>query len=90
MYIMEEDKRSNHRRYPGRPLGNTKERIFRVALDLFSTKGYTDVGTRDIAAALNVKTPSLYNHYESKEAILDAIYQYFYDHYKIDRTATEF
>lgn len=40
------------------------------ALALFAGKGYANVGMRELAAALGIACGSLYNHIESKEALL--------------------
>ncbi len=50
-----------------------KEEIIRVAAKLFKEKGYSAVTMRDIAKAMGIKAASLYNHINSKQAILDAI-----------------
>jgi len=55
----------------------TKERIFDVSLDLFSEKGYDGVSVREIAREVGIRESSIYNHYKNKEAILDAIIDYF-------------
>lgn len=55
----------------------TKERIFDVALDLFSEKGFNAVSVRKIAQEVGIRESSIYNHYKNKEAILDAIIDYF-------------
>jgi len=55
----------------------TKERIFDVSLDLFSQKGFDAVSVREIAREVGIRESSIYNHYKSKEAILDAIIDYF-------------
>lgn len=47
-----------------------KEEIIEVAALLFKEKGYSAVSMRDIAAKLNMKAASLYNHIHSKEEIL--------------------
>jgi AcrR family transcriptional regulator len=44
--------------------------IITRALGLFSKMGYEATSMREIAAAVGVKPPSLYNHYRAKEAIL--------------------
>ncbi len=56
---------------------NTKEKIFDVALDLFSKKGYDSVSLREIAEEVGIKKSSIYSHYPSKEAILVDIFEYF-------------
>ena len=52
---------------------DTRERILEQALELFSEKGYDSVSVGEIARAVGIKAPSLYNHFPSKRAILDAI-----------------
>ena len=52
---------------------DTKQRILACALELFSERGYDAVGVGEIAAAVGIRAPSLYNHYPSKRAIFDAI-----------------
>lgn len=56
---------------------NTKEKIFEVAIDLFSKKGYDGVSIREIAKNVGIKESSIYNHYSSKKSILDSILNYF-------------
>ncbi len=52
---------------------NTKERILKESLRLFSTFGYNAVGVEMIAAAVKVTPPSLYKHFKGKQEILDEI-----------------
>lgn len=56
---------------------NTKEKIFDVSIDLFSKKGFDAVSVREIAREVGIRESSIYNHYKNKEAILDAIMDYF-------------
>jgi len=51
----------------------TKQRILTEALNLFSVKGYEPVTVAEIADAVGIKAPSLYNHYKSKQDIFYAI-----------------
>jgi AcrR family transcriptional regulator len=64
---------------PARPRGATptKQRIFETAVELFSREGYSAVSVRDLTRAVGIKESSLYNHFASKEGILEAIYQHF-------------
>ncbi len=55
----------------------TKEKIFDASVDLFSKKGFSDVSVREIAKEAGIREGSIYNHYKNKEAILDAIINYF-------------
>lgn len=52
---------------------DTKQKILEKALELFSAYGYDSVSVGEIAKAVGIKAPSLYNHYPSKQAIFDAI-----------------
>ncbi len=52
---------------------DTKEKILEKALELFSAQGYDSVSVGQIAKAVGIRPPSLYNHYPSKQAIFDAI-----------------
>ena len=52
---------------------DTRQRILEKALELFSTQGYDSVSVGEIAKAVGIKAPSLYNHFPSKRAIFDAI-----------------
>lgn len=49
---------------------DTKQRILEKSLELFSAKGYDAVSVGEIAKAVGIKAPSLYNHFPSKQAIL--------------------
>ena len=50
--------------------GSKKDVITQKASALFRKKGFTATSMRDIAEAIGVEAPSLYNHIESKNAIL--------------------
>ena len=52
---------------------DTKQRILDKALELFSAQGYDAVSMGQIAAAVGIKAPSLYNHFPGKQAIFDAL-----------------
>lgn len=51
----------------------TKERILDAALKSFAENGYKGTNLRDLAAGLGLSKSALYKHYESKEAIWDAL-----------------
>lgn len=59
---------------------NTKERIWREALGLFSQRGYEGVSVRDIAAAVGVRESALYRHYQNKQEIYDHILMQYEEH----------
>ena len=52
---------------------DTKAKILEKALELFSENGYDAVSVDQIAKAVGIKAPSLYNHFPGKRAIFDAI-----------------
>ena len=52
---------------------DTKQRILDEALALFAARGYDPVSVDEIAKAVGIKAPSLYNHFPSKQAIFEAI-----------------
>ncbi len=51
----------------------TKERILKESMSLFSIYGFDSVSVRRIAEEVGVKNSALYKHFESKQAIFDAI-----------------
>lgn len=56
---------------------DTKERIFAAALDLFAEKGMDAVSVRDIVRRVGISTAAFYNHFESKDQLLRAVYDYY-------------
>jgi len=52
---------------------DTKEKILTAALDLFSQKGYEGTNIRELSASLGLVKSGIYKHFESKEAIWDAL-----------------
>ena len=63
---------------------DTRKKILAKALELFSQRGYDAVSVGDIAAAVGVKAPSLYNHFSGKRAIFDAIVEAAAEQYEQD------
>ena len=53
--------------------GDTKERILKIALELFAEKGYLGTSMSDIANRLGITKGALYKHYTGKQEILDSI-----------------
>ena len=51
----------------------TKDKILKVSLKLFSTKGYKATTVRDIAGVMGIKQSALYNHFKNKDAILETL-----------------
>ena len=64
---------------------DTKERILEAALEMFSQKGYAGTNIRELSASLGLVKSGVYKHYESKEAIwnalLDQMIAYYADHF---------
>ena len=52
---------------------DTKQRILAAALDMFSQFGYTGTNIRELTASLGLAKSGMYKHFESKEAIWDAL-----------------
>lgn len=52
---------------------STKDRILDEALVLFAEKGYKGTNLRELAARLSLSKSALYKHYDSKEAIWNAL-----------------
>jgi AcrR family transcriptional regulator len=52
---------------------STRDRIFQEATKLFSREGYHAVSIRNIATEVGIKQSSIYNHFGSKEDILNEI-----------------
>ena len=51
----------------------TKKEIFRAALDLFSRNGFAGTSIRMIAREVGIRESSIYNHFKSKEEILQSL-----------------
>ena len=64
---------------------NTKERILAVALEMFSQNGYAGTNIRELSASLGLVKSGVYKHFESKEAIwnalLDQMIAYYGEHF---------
>ena len=61
--------------------GNTKQEILEAALELFSVQGFEATSISQIASAVGIRKASLYSHFESKQAILDALVRDVLDQY---------
>ena len=64
---------------------DTKEKILEAALEMFSQNGYAGTNIRELSASLGLVKSGVYKHYESKEAIwnalLDQMIAYYSDHF---------
>lgn len=52
---------------------DTRERIQRVALDLFTERGYDRTTLQEVAERLEITRPALYYHFRTKEDILTSV-----------------
>ena len=52
---------------------DTRERILAAALEMFSQKGYAGTNIRELSASLGLVKSAVYKHFESKEAIWNAL-----------------
>lgn len=51
----------------------TRQAILDAALDLFAQKGYFGTSLRDVASTVGVRESALYNYFDSKDALFDAL-----------------
>ena len=60
----------------------TKSKILDEALVMFAENGYNGTNLRDLAAKLGLSKSALYKHYESKEAIWNALLDRMIEYYE--------
>ena len=53
--------------------GNTKQELLKASLELFSVQGFEATSISQIADAVGIRKASLYSHFDSKQAIMNAI-----------------
>ena len=58
------------------PRPSQKDKILQAALECFAQQGYDATRIRDIASRAEVSEAALYRHYESKEAVAQALFAY--------------
>src|SRR5690242_17679722 len=63
---------------PRRPM-LSRALIIETALEIIDREGLDALSTRRLATELAVRAPSLYNHFATKEEILDAVGDYIFD-----------
>lgn len=57
----------------------TKQRMLHEAARLFAERGYDAVSVREIVEASDVKKPTLYYHFDSKEGLATELFKSFFD-----------
>jgi AcrR family transcriptional regulator len=55
----------------------TKEKIFHNAIRQFMQNGYENVSIKDIAEASKIQASAVYNHFKSKQCLLDTMYEFY-------------
>jgi AcrR family transcriptional regulator len=54
-----------------------QQEIVRMAMDIVSTEGLSNLTTKNLAKRMGVSEPALYRHFENKVAILAGVLEYF-------------
>lgn len=54
----------------------TRDRLLKAAIQVFSTEGYVGATTREIARVADVSEVTLFRHFQSKEQLLNAVAQH--------------
>jgi AcrR family transcriptional regulator len=59
-----------------RAASETRDRLLKAAIEVFSTAGYVGATTREIARVAEVSEVTLFRHFQSKEQLLNAVAQH--------------
>lgn len=59
-----------------RGAAETRDRLLKAAIEVFSTEGYVGATTREIARVADVSEVTLFRHFQSKEQLLSAVAQH--------------
>ncbi|MDR1587424.1 MAG: TetR/AcrR family transcriptional regulator [Treponema sp.] len=59
----------------------TKNEIIKAALKVWGREFYLNTSLTQVARELGVSKPALYRHFKNKQALLDAMYEYFMNDY---------
>lgn len=70
-------------------LTGTKKEIFESAIELFSLYSFETVSLKNIADAIGKRQGGIYNHFSSKQELLDTIYDFFCEHFFDNRLSFE-
>ena len=68
----------------------TKKNIFNNSIKLFTQKGFENVSINDIADSVGIRQSAVYNHFASKQEILDTIYGFYYHHWISNRPSMDY
>ena len=60
---------------------STKERLFEIALNLFSENGFNATSIRAITREAGVSVAAFYNHFKGKDELLKQMYTYYVSQY---------
>ena len=60
---------------------NTRSRLLATALEVFAQQGFKATTMRDLAVAVGIKAPAIYNHFTSKEELLCEALLWAMDHF---------
>lgn len=58
---------------------STKELLIEAAFSFYSTPHYEDFSMSQLAAKIGISKPAIYKHFASKEAVVAAMHNHFYD-----------
>lgn len=67
----------------------TKNKIFNSAISLFLLGGFDNVSLNDIAKSVGIRQSTIYNHFKSKQELLNTIYDFYCYHFLKDRPRLE-
>ncbi len=62
-------------RHEGASIGEVRTRILDAALKLFEDKGFDGTAVPEIARRAGIATGSIYRHFPSKDALVNALYR---------------
>jgi AcrR family transcriptional regulator len=60
----------------GKPASNKREDVLAAAVSCFAARGLTGTGMRDVARAAGLTEGTLYHYFQSKDALIEAAFQW--------------